>query len=102
MADKSIAKSIRITPEVFELVNGLPGEGFNQKFENMVLKYFKEEKALTARLESLQKNYDTTRRDFEKAQSIIQSLDAIKAKLFWVTEAAKFIPAESPPKGKAV
>ncbi|WP_320956528.1 hypothetical protein [Enterocloster asparagiformis] len=34
---KSIAKSIRMTEEVFAYINGYQGEGFNQKFENIIL-----------------------------------------------------------------
>lgn len=37
MATKSIAKSIRISDEVFDYIDQAPGKGFNEKFENIIL-----------------------------------------------------------------
>ena len=34
---KTVQKSIRMTPRVDNYVNSFPGEGFNEKFENLVL-----------------------------------------------------------------
>lgn len=34
---KSISKSIRLTDEVFNYIDGYRGDGFNQKFENIIL-----------------------------------------------------------------
>ena len=34
---KSVAKSLRMTPEVYDFVMTAPGDGFNQKFENLVI-----------------------------------------------------------------
>ena len=34
---KSIAKSVRLTQEVFDYIDSAPGNGFNEKFENIIL-----------------------------------------------------------------
>lgn len=39
MAKKPIGKSVRLSQEVYDIVNSAPGEGFNEKFENLVLDY---------------------------------------------------------------
>ena len=40
---KKNSKSIRLTDEVLLIVEACPGEGFNQKFENLVLEFKKGE-----------------------------------------------------------
>lgn len=37
MAKKSVAKSVRMTEQVYEYIQRQEGNGFNEKFENMVL-----------------------------------------------------------------
>ena len=37
MAKKDCLKSVRMTQEVFNYIDGFEGRGFNQKFENLVL-----------------------------------------------------------------
>ena len=37
MTKKSIAKSVRLTQEVFDYIDSAPGNGFNEKFENIIL-----------------------------------------------------------------
>lgn len=37
MIKKNIAKSVRLTQEVFDYINASPGSGFNEKFENIIL-----------------------------------------------------------------
>ncbi len=43
MAKKSNLKSVRLSDEVMEYIINFEGEGFNQKFENLVLFCMKEE-----------------------------------------------------------
>lgn len=47
---KSISKSIRISEEVFNYINNYRGDGFNQKFENIILDYQREEKVILDRI----------------------------------------------------
>ena len=44
MAKKTNMKSVRLSDEVLEYVENFEGNGFNQKFENLVLFCMKEEK----------------------------------------------------------
>ena len=37
LTKKSIAKSVRLTQEVFDYIDIAPGNGFNEKFENIIL-----------------------------------------------------------------
>ena len=37
MTKKNIAKSVRLTQEVFDYIDSAPGNGFNEKFENIIL-----------------------------------------------------------------
>lgn len=37
MSNKSILKSMRMTPELFSYIDGYQGNGFNEKFENIIL-----------------------------------------------------------------
>jgi hypothetical protein len=38
---KNISKSVRLSEEVFTLVDNRPEEGFNNKFESMVLEFYR-------------------------------------------------------------
>lgn len=51
---KSNQKCVRMSDEVLAIVERMPGDGFNQKFENMVLTYAKKEAALKKRISNLQ------------------------------------------------
>ena len=37
LTKKSISKSVRLTQEVFDYIDSSPGNGFNEKFENIIL-----------------------------------------------------------------
>ncbi len=53
MAKKVNLKSVRLSDEVLSYVENFEGNGFNQKFENLVLFCMKEEKNKRAYLEDL-------------------------------------------------
>lgn len=62
MANKNIAKSIRLTEEVYGYVMKAPGKGFNEKFENIILQAKVEEPARKKRLDELQRSIDAQQR----------------------------------------
>lgn len=62
MATKSIAKSIRLSDEVYDYIMNAPGKGFNEKFENIILQAKKEESDRKERLAGLQKSIDEQQR----------------------------------------
>lgn len=50
---KSNLKSVRISDEVMNFILDFEGDGFNQKFENLVLYFMKEEEAKKQKLSRL-------------------------------------------------
>lgn len=50
---KNISKSIRLSEEVYAYMDGYQGEGFNQKFENIILDAMLSEQHRKAKLEVL-------------------------------------------------
>lgn len=54
MAKKSNLKSVRLSDEVLQYVENFEGDGFNQKFENLVYFCMKEEKQKHMLLEDLE------------------------------------------------
>lgn len=52
---KNVAKSVRLSEEVFSLVDNRPEEGFNNKFEGMVLEFYRTEQERENKLYQLNK-----------------------------------------------
>lgn len=50
---KSINKSIRLSPKVYNYIDSYPGNGFNEKFENIILESMEFEDERKQRLEYL-------------------------------------------------
>lgn len=55
---KNISKSVRLSQKVFNYINAFDGDGFNQKFENIILFAMEQEVAKRKRLEELDKLID--------------------------------------------
>ena len=55
---KNISKSIRLSQKTFDYINAFEGDGFNQKFENIILFAMEEEKSLQKRVNDLEKMID--------------------------------------------
>jgi len=49
-----IAKSIRVEQKVFDYIEAYQGEGFNEKFENIIIFAMETEKKTLARLKSIE------------------------------------------------
>ena len=89
MAAKKInMKSVRMTDKVLDYVEQMDGDGFNQKFENMVLYSMEREKDLTERLEYLQDQIKQCQDILERikkfkrlANHIYLNLDAVDEEL---------------------
>lgn len=63
MATKSISKSIRISEEVYGYIMKEAGNGFNEKFENIILVAKKEEPIRRKVLADLQRSIEEKRRE---------------------------------------
>lgn len=50
---KNISKSIRLSQKVFDYIDSYEGDGFNQKFENIILFAMEQEEVKCKRLEEL-------------------------------------------------
>lgn len=78
---KSNQKSIRMTDEVLAFVEKQKGEGFNQKFENLVLKFKNEEKDLDKRLKEKQQQFDDLTRKVKQLQTSALNLDRLQREI---------------------
>jgi geranylgeranyl pyrophosphate synthase len=77
MLNKSNAKSIRMTDEVFGYINNFKGDGFNEKLENIVLFAKKHEPKIKERIAILEEKEEELKKEVEKLYSIKGSLQSI-------------------------
>lgn len=75
---KSIAKSIRLTPELFEFINKYNGNGFNEKFSNIIYYCFQTEKEMKKRIKQSQNELNRLNVELEKKRQILASLQQIE------------------------
>lgn len=69
-------KSVRMSDEVLQIVEKFEGEGFNQKFENIVLYFAKTEPERQCRIAELNKHIKhLEQRDKELTQQIAKKMD---------------------------
>ena len=78
MDKKNISKSVRLTEEVFKLVDNYQGDGFNQKFENLVLDYFHSVTTRKEKLKALDKEIKAKQNTIDNIQKEILNLNSIK------------------------
>ena len=71
---KTVQKSIRMTPRVDNYVNSFPGEGFNEKFENLVLFVMEHEN-------NIQKNIVNSNQHLISLNNLIENKREILSKL---------------------
>ena len=78
---KSISRSIRLTQTVFDIVSSFDGEGFNEKFETLVMYCFKQRPYLEQEIKNLTKRYNTLRdnktKEIEKLDELISKKEVI-------------------------
>lgn len=81
---KSVSKSIRITPQVNDFINSFPGNGFNEKLEEMVLFFMVSEDEVKDRFERLERNERAAndrlmakRSSFNKIDTLARQIDAL-------------------------
>ena len=95
---KSINKSVRLTPKVYNYIDSYPGDGFNEKFENIILEAMELEEERKKRIKALDDmiadkldDYNTLRDKIKdlnefllvavKANSMIKQLDDVVRKI---------------------
>lgn len=76
---KSYSRSVRMTDEVRNIVESFPvGEGFNQKFENLVLHCFTTEKKIDEQIKNKEKYLSQITNDIFEKSSLLQKLSTIE------------------------
>lgn len=78
MSKKEISKSIRLSKEVYDYINAYKGNGFNEKFENIILDYQSREKVIKGRIESETKQLKSLVKDVDTVCSKIDKLERLK------------------------
>lgn len=101
MALKSIAKSIRISEEVFEYIEASPGKGFNDKFENIILEAKRGEAERKNNLERLEQEIEDARkclyktiRQEEELQTFFRQFCHMQRTIFEMKESLERAMAE--------
>lgn len=72
---KSISKSIRMTDEVNNYIVNYRGNGFNEKFGNIVLDAMKEESERVKRLEELDKRINAAKQKLDDLLDTFEKLN---------------------------
>lgn len=75
---KSYQRSIRMTPYVYSIVDEFEGEGFNQKFENLVIYFSKVEENLKNNIIKKEKTIKKLDKEIAEKTSILTKLDNIE------------------------
>ena len=74
---KQNAKSIRFTDEVRDYIEQAPGDGFNQKFENIILEAKRNEPERRKRLEAYENKIKTKQVQLEKMTHSIADISSL-------------------------
>lgn len=74
MAKKSILKSVRLSQEVYDYIDNFAGEGFNQKFENIILYARRSEKNRHLRIKQLDADIKKKEQEYLDLRDVIKSL----------------------------
>ena len=83
---KNIAKSIRLSEEVYAYIDGYRGNGFNEKFENIILDYQKAEKDIQARIKARKKELELWERQVHKAAGTVRRLQNLSWRVDQIME----------------
>lgn len=76
---KSIQKSIRITKEVYYYIDHQDGEGFNEKFCNMVMYCMKKQDDIKKRVSAAEKELKECEKLINQKQDILAKLRRIES-----------------------
>lgn len=95
MAGKPNLKSVRLSDEVLEFIQNFEGDGFNQKFENLVLFCMKEEASIKERIAFLDEQLSNRQKLLDKLRRLeIESERASRllgSSVSYLEDYAKFV-----------
>lgn len=83
---KSISKSIRLTEEIYNYINSYDGDGFNCKFENIILDAMFTEKERRHQLQELDGRIARQRQELEKLLADCRAMQQLARDAVWVSE----------------
>lgn len=72
---KSINKSIRLSPKIYNYIDAHPGNGFNEKFENIILEAMEFEDDRKRRMEYLDEKINMKLEQISVLEDKIKSLN---------------------------
>ena len=81
MAKKNNLKSIRLSDQVMDYVINFEGDGFNQKFENLVLFCMEQEETKKQRLESLDQQITKQYKKLETVRELSSEIGDVRRAL---------------------
>lgn len=99
---KSVAKSIRLTPELYDFINNYSGNGFNEKFSNIISFCFEEEKNIRQRIKQQQQELSRLHDEITSKRKLLQTLQNLEWAIDRATSFVTDLPAQEPEKGKNV
>lgn len=88
---KEYQRSVRMTPTVYNYVDKQEGNGFNEKFEKLVIMLMKQEQEIKRRIKEREKTLDRLNKEIALKDSINQDLDNIKWNIDTLLSKAKLI-----------
>ncbi len=77
MSKKNNSKSIRLSDEVMNYIQSYRGEGFNEKFENIIIDAMESEDRLKQQLEYYENQIDITRDKYFLMRAQLQRMEPI-------------------------
>ena len=81
MAKKNNLKSVRLSDQVMDYVINFEGDGFNQKFENLVLFCMEQEETKKQRLESLDQQITKQYKKLETVRELSSEIGDVRRAL---------------------
>lgn len=78
MAKKTIANSIRLSEEVYDYIQNYSGNGFNEKFENIILYACRSEKVREERIELLDAQIKIKEKEYHE---LYESVDSLRVRI---------------------
>lgn len=78
---KSVQKSIRMTQRINDYVNSFSGDGFNEKFENLVLFVMERENDINDNIDKKTQQLADLNKQIEKKHKILSKLQRIETQV---------------------
>ena len=78
---KSVQKSIRISENVYQIIDGCNGSNFSDKLQNLVFRYAEELPALMISIQRAEVTLHQTEKEIREKRVILDQLRSIESKI---------------------